>query len=70
MSKLDSLGKKATSGIFWSALERVGQQGVSFFVQIVLARLLAPEQFMDPSIELRQKATSGLLWSAFERFKQ
>tara|TARA_B110000285_G_scaffold218894_1_gene268871 strand:- start:412 stop:858 length:447 start_codon:yes stop_codon:yes gene_type:complete len=45
VSKLDSLGKKATSGIFWSALERVGQQSVSFFVQIVLARLLAPEQF-------------------------
>ena len=41
----ESLGSRATNGILWSAFERFGQQGVSFFVQIVLARLLAPEQF-------------------------
>lgn len=40
-----SLQKKATSGIFWSAAERFGQQGCGFFVQLVLARLLAPEEF-------------------------
>jgi teichuronic acid exporter len=40
-----SLGTRATNGILWSAFERFGQQGVSFLVQIVLARLLAPEQF-------------------------
>ena len=38
-----SLQSKATSGILWSAAERFGQLGVSFLVQIVLARLLAPE---------------------------
>jgi O-antigen/teichoic acid export membrane protein len=41
----NSLRRKATSGIIWSGFERFGQQGVAFFVQIVLARLLAPEQF-------------------------
>lgn len=41
----DSLRAKATSGVAWSALERFGQQGCAFVVQIVLARLLVPEQF-------------------------
>ena len=40
-----SLRQKATSGLIWSALERFGKQGVVFVVQIVLARVLAPEQF-------------------------
>lgn len=44
-NKDNSLGGRATSGILWSAFERFGQQGLSFLVQIVLARLLAPEQF-------------------------
>jgi teichuronic acid exporter len=40
-----SLRSKATSGVIWSAFERFGQQGCAFFVQLVLARLLAPEEF-------------------------
>ena len=40
-----SLGARAANGILWSSAERFGQLGVSFLVQIVLARLLAPEQF-------------------------
>ena len=40
-----SLREKATSGLIWSAFERFGQQGLVFVVQIVLARVLAPEQF-------------------------
>lgn len=40
-----SLRHRATSGLLWSALERFGQQGCSFVVQLVLARLLAPEEF-------------------------
>lgn len=40
-----TLREKATSGVLWSAFERFSQQGVGFLVQIVLARLLAPEQF-------------------------
>ena len=41
----ESFRQKATSGLIWSAIERFGQQAVVFVVQIVLARLLAPEQF-------------------------
>jgi O-antigen/teichoic acid export membrane protein len=29
----------------WSAIERFGQQGAVFIIQVVLARILAPEQF-------------------------
>ncbi len=40
-----TLKSKAMGGVFWSFLERVGQQGISFFIAIILARLLLPEQF-------------------------
>lgn len=33
------------SSLLWKLLERGGTQGIQFIVQIVLARLLAPEQF-------------------------
>ena len=33
------------SSLFWKLLERGGTQGVQFIVQIVLARLLTPEDF-------------------------
>ncbi|MGJ8638312.1 MAG: lipopolysaccharide biosynthesis protein [Opitutaceae bacterium] len=39
------LGQKALGGIFWSGLEMFAQRGISFVVQIILARLLLPEQF-------------------------
>ena len=42
---MTSLRKKATSGVLWSALERLSQTGVVFAVQIVLARILGPEHF-------------------------
>ena len=35
----------AAKGIGWSAIERFSVQGVTFVVQIVLARLLTPEAF-------------------------
>lgn len=40
-----SLQKRALSGVKWSALERIGQQSVGFCVQLILARILAPEEF-------------------------
>ena len=40
-----TLRSKAISGLVWSAVERVGQQAVVFVIQVILARLLAPEQF-------------------------
>lgn len=36
---------KVISSLFWKFVERGGTQGVQFLVQIILARLLAPEQF-------------------------
>jgi len=41
----DSLKSKAINGLFWSLLDRIGQQGIHFVIVIILARLLAPEQF-------------------------
>jgi teichuronic acid exporter len=40
-----SLKDRALRGVFWSFLGRIGDQGVYFTVAIILARLLAPEQF-------------------------
>lgn len=36
---------KAFSGVVWSAIERYSVQGVHFMVSVVLARLLAPDDF-------------------------
>ena len=33
------------SGLFWKMMERGGSQGVQFIVQIILARLLLPEDY-------------------------
>ncbi|MEN6321061.1 MAG: lipopolysaccharide biosynthesis protein [Syntrophaceae bacterium] len=41
----DSLKSKTISALSWSFLESIGLQGVRFFIGIVLARLLFPEQF-------------------------
>jgi len=40
-----TLKHKIISGVFWQGLERFGSQGLSFGISIVLARLLAPEEF-------------------------
>lgn len=40
-----SLQKKALSGISWTFLEQFGSKAINFVVQIVLARLIAPEEF-------------------------
>lgn len=40
-----SLKSKTLHGLFWSFFERVGEQGISFVISIILARLLFPEQF-------------------------
>jgi len=41
----DNLKHKVLSGLFWRSLERFGTQFVSFFISIVLARLLEPKEF-------------------------
>ena len=42
---MDNLRDKTLIGLSWNLLERVGNQVISFIPTIVLARLLAPEQF-------------------------
>jgi len=41
----DSLKSKTLHALFWSFLERFGQQGIQFVISIILARLLLPEEF-------------------------
>jgi len=41
----DGLKSKTLSALFWSFLERFGQQGIQFIIGIILARLLLPEEF-------------------------
>lgn len=41
----NSLKKKTLGGFIWRLSERVGAQGVSFIVSIVLARILAPTDY-------------------------
>lgn len=40
-----SLGHKAASGAIWASIDRFGAMGVSFIVNLVLARLLMPADF-------------------------
>ena len=40
-----SLQKKAISGVSWTFVEQFGSKAITFLVQIVLARLIAPEEF-------------------------
>lgn len=40
-----SLKKKAISGFSWTFLEQFGSKAINFIVQIILARLIAPEEF-------------------------
>ncbi|MCK4783639.1 MAG: oligosaccharide flippase family protein, partial [Desulfobacteraceae bacterium] len=40
-----SLKSKTIHGVFWSLLERGGQQGIRLVISIILARLLLPAQF-------------------------
>ncbi|MBN2466022.1 MOP flippase family protein [candidate division WOR-3 bacterium] len=41
----EHLKAKTLHGLFWSFLERIGQQGIQFAISIILARLLMPAQF-------------------------
>ena len=46
----DSLKNKLFSGVMWKGLERICAQGVSTIVSIILARILAPEDYAVISI--------------------
>ena len=45
MKNTVSLTKKTTTAIFWSFAELMANYGIQFIIQIILARLLAPEHF-------------------------
>jgi teichuronic acid exporter len=45
MSRPEISREAAIKGGLWSAIDRFGRQGVQFIVQLVLARLLLPEDF-------------------------
>lgn len=40
-----SLRQKFLSGLFWSAVERFGQQGLQFVITIIIARILTPADY-------------------------
>ncbi|WP_142825935.1 lipopolysaccharide biosynthesis protein [Planococcus soli] len=45
MKQENSLKKKTISGLLWSFGDMIGNQGIQFIIQIILARLLVPEDF-------------------------
>ncbi|WP_223592365.1 lipopolysaccharide biosynthesis protein [Neobacillus bataviensis] len=45
MNDSSSLKRKAISGLLWSSTDLIANQGIQFFIQIILARLLLPEHF-------------------------
>ncbi|MFB6317426.1 lipopolysaccharide biosynthesis protein [Saccharicrinis sp. FJH54] len=42
---MSTLKQQAYKGIFWTALDRISNQGLQFIIGIVLARILTPEEF-------------------------
>lgn len=42
---MTGIGSKMVKGVRWSALEKGGQQGITFLVFAILARFIAPEDF-------------------------
>jgi teichuronic acid exporter len=42
---VSTLKDKAIKGVVWSAIERFGNQGIQFFIGLILARLLMPEDY-------------------------
>lgn len=45
MPEQTNISNKAISGVFWKFLERIGCYAINFIVQIILARILLPEDY-------------------------
>ena len=45
MDKPESLGHKVAKGAIWAAADKFGSMGIQFIVNLILARLLVPEDF-------------------------
>lgn len=57
-------GNSVVGGFLWSLAEKVGSQGIQFFVTVVLARLLLPEQYGIIAMTTIFMAISNLLIDA------
>lgn len=53
--------KKVMSSLIWKLLERFGSQGISFFVSIILTRLILPELYGQIALVTVFVSTSGVL---------
>ena len=42
---MSSLKDQTISGLIWTSLERFGTMGISFITNLILARLLSPDDF-------------------------
>src|SRR5690554_3712022 len=42
---MSNIRSKTIAGFFWTFVQKIGAQAISFIIMIVLARLLAPEDF-------------------------
>ena len=42
---MENIKKTVVSSLAWKLLERIGTQGIQFAVQILLARILSPENY-------------------------
>ena len=47
---MNNLKQKTVSGIVWSSIQRFGRMGVSFITNLILARLLSPEDYASMGI--------------------
>lgn len=45
MADRESLGEQTLKGLSWSAVERFSYQGVTFLIQLILARFLTPDDY-------------------------
>jgi len=52
MSEKSGLKYQVMSGLFWKFGERIIAQGISFVISLLLARLLAPEQYGTVALAL------------------
>ena len=42
---MGSIKENTISGVKWSAIDRISQQGIQFIIGIIIARILSPEDY-------------------------
>lgn len=62
----ESLKSRTTHGLYWSFLDRIGQQGIQFIISVILARLLLPEQYgLIAMLSIFMAVAQGFIDSGF-----